>query len=112
MSLSSAYGKTQPLPLAGALKLLASAMLFTSLAVAALPAHAAPAAAPQVQKVSPTKEKVSTVAVQEPTVAVQDPEVTSSVQQNAASTPNCDRSRKRLFVEGEGWIVRRVTTCY
>jgi hypothetical protein len=25
---------------------------------------------------------------------------------------NCGQSRKRLFVEGEGWIVRRVTTCY
>jgi hypothetical protein len=23
----------------------------------------------------------------------------------------CLRSRKKLFVEGEGWIVRRVTTC-
>lgn len=24
---------------------------------------------------------------------------------------NCSRSRRRLWVEGEGWIVRRVTTC-
>ena len=24
---------------------------------------------------------------------------------------DCLRSRKKLFVEGEGWIVRRVTTC-
>ena len=24
---------------------------------------------------------------------------------------NCSRSRKRLWVEGEGWIVRRITTC-
>ncbi|GJD97542.1 hypothetical protein OCOJLMKI_4774 [Methylobacterium iners] len=24
---------------------------------------------------------------------------------------NCTRSRKRLWVDGEGWIVRRVTTC-
>jgi hypothetical protein len=23
----------------------------------------------------------------------------------------CLSSRKKLFVEGEGWIVRRVTTC-
>ncbi|GBU18229.1 MULTISPECIES: hypothetical protein [Methylobacterium] len=23
----------------------------------------------------------------------------------------CNRNRRRLFVEGEGWIVRRVTTC-
>ncbi len=25
---------------------------------------------------------------------------------------NCGQSRKKMFVEGEGWIVRRVTTCY
>lgn len=25
--------------------------------------------------------------------------------------PGCLRARKRLWVEGEGWIVRRVTTC-
>lgn len=24
---------------------------------------------------------------------------------------NCTRSRRRLWVDGEGWIVRRVTTC-
>ncbi|WP_155912048.1 hypothetical protein [Methylobacterium sp. 77] len=23
----------------------------------------------------------------------------------------CTKSRKRMFVDGEGWIVRRVTTC-
>ena len=25
--------------------------------------------------------------------------------------PACERSRKRLFVEGEGWIVRRISLC-
>ena len=24
---------------------------------------------------------------------------------------NCTKSRKRLWVDGEGWIVRRITTC-
>ena len=24
---------------------------------------------------------------------------------------SCDRVRRRLWVEGEGWVVRRVTTC-
>lgn len=24
---------------------------------------------------------------------------------------NCTKSRRRLWVDGEGWIVRRVTTC-
>jgi hypothetical protein len=26
--------------------------------------------------------------------------------------PNCQRSRKKLWVADEGWIVRKVTTCY
>jgi hypothetical protein len=25
--------------------------------------------------------------------------------------PGCERSRRRLFVESEGWIIRRVTIC-
>ena len=39
---------------------------------------------------------------------------TASIQgrSGVGEPPNCDRSRRRLFVEGEGWIVRRVTTCY
>ena len=39
------------------------------------------------------------------------PETTSSVD-TADVDPNCLRSRKRLWVEGEGWVVRRVTTCF
>ena len=30
---------------------------------------------------------------------------------SASGQPACERSRKRLFVEGEGWIVRQVTLC-
>ncbi len=45
-------------------------------------------------------------------VAVKDVEETGAVQTDASAPPNCERSRKRLFVDGEGWIVRRVTTCY
>ncbi|MXQ09919.1 hypothetical protein [Microvirga makkahensis] len=45
-------------------------------------------------------------------VAAQDVEETGSIKTDAVDTSTCDRSRKRLFVEGEGWIVRRVTTCY
>jgi hypothetical protein len=26
--------------------------------------------------------------------------------------PGCSRARKKLWVDGEGWIVRRVTTCF
>ncbi|MCF4125092.1 hypothetical protein [Methylobacterium sp. SyP6R] len=38
---------------------------------------------------------------------------TSSVATPAteADDAQCSTSRKKLFVDGEGWIVRRVTTC-
>jgi hypothetical protein len=55
--------------------------------------------------VTSAKDKVSAVADKEP-------ETTGSVQPAANGDVACARSRKRLFVEGEGWIVRRVTTCY
>jgi nucleoid-associated protein YgaU len=31
---------------------------------------------------------------------------------DTAPEPGCSRARKKLWVEGEGWIVRRVTTCF
>ncbi|MCB8822703.1 hypothetical protein [Microvirga rosea] len=45
------------------------------------------------------------------TVAVKDPDTTGSVQVHDEKS-NCNRSRKKLWVEDEGWIVRQVTTCY
>lgn len=39
------------------------------------------------------------------------PGVTSSID-GRNKGPACERNRKRLWVEGEGWVVRRVTTCY
>jgi hypothetical protein len=39
----------------------------------------------------------------------EDPQTTSSV---AVDDDRCQRTRKRLWVEGEGWVVRRVTTCF
>ena len=53
----------------------------------------------------PAKETVTSVAAK-------DVETTSSIETKSASDAPCAISRKRLFVEGEGWIVRRVTTCY
>ncbi|MGV7031435.1 hypothetical protein [Methylobacterium symbioticum] len=41
-------------------------------------------------------------------------EATSTVRPVAAEPEeeaNCSRSRKRLWIEGEGWVVRRITTC-
>jgi hypothetical protein len=43
------------------------------------------------------------------TARVKDPETTSSV---TPADDKCLRSRKRLWVEGEGWVVRRVATCF
>jgi hypothetical protein len=58
---------------------------------------------------SGTKQAAQTVT----SLAAKDPETTSSITQDQNDDgPTCDRSRKRLWVEGEGWIVRRVTTCY
>jgi hypothetical protein len=41
---------------------------------------------------------------------VKDPQTTSSV--SSVADDKCLRSRKRLWVEGEGWVVRRVATCF
>jgi hypothetical protein len=40
-----------------------------------------------------------------------EPETTGSVSKSEPEQPGCDRMRRRMWVEGEGWIVRRVTTC-
>jgi hypothetical protein len=40
-------------------------------------------------------------------------DVTGSVAAKpAGEEPNCQKARRKMFVEGEGWIVRRVTTCH
>ena len=56
--------------------------------------------------------KVAKVETKSPTaVAVKDPETT--VRSEPSRMVSAVRNRaKRLFVEGEGWIVRKVTTCY
>ncbi|NEU14199.1 hypothetical protein G3T14_18990 [Methylobacterium sp. BTF04] len=36
----------------------------------------------------------------------------ASVSEPDDAMTNCSRSRRRLWVDGEGWIVRRVTTCH
>lgn len=35
-----------------------------------------------------------------------------AVPTEAADPTGCNRARRRLWVEGEGWIVRRITTCH
>jgi hypothetical protein len=88
----------------GGTLLLACLILTTGMAFAAQPVEAAHALARD-GKVIKAETKSTTE------VAVKDPEATGSIQPSDDSL-NCSQSRKRLFVEGEGWIVRRVTTCY
>ena len=46
------------------------------------------------------------------TAAVVAEDATGSVAKSAEEEPGCQKSRRKLWVEGEGWIIRRVTTCY
>ena len=39
-------------------------------------------------------------------------EMTGSLAKPADEEPGCQKTRRKLWVEGEGWIVRRVTTCH
>ena len=48
----------------------------------------------------------------ETAMAAKDVEETGSIGAQDTDTSTCSKSRKRLFVEGEGWIVRKLTTCY
>ena len=58
---------------------------------------------------SPTRAaqgaKVAAAVADEPS------QTSSIVNPSAGQQTSCDRSRKRLWVEGEGWIVRRVAIC-
>jgi hypothetical protein len=102
MNTSNLLTHRKILLLKGTLQFFAPAVILAGIAVASLPAQAA---SPTTQAVTSAKDKVSAVADKEP-------ETTGSVQPAANGDVACARSRKRLFVEGEGWIVRRVTTCY
>ena len=86
----------------GSLKILAFLTIFAGAGLVGS-AEAAPASHGVAAK--PSKETVTSVSAK-------DVETTSSVQPTTGSDAHCDISRKRMFVEGEGWIVRRVTTCY
>ncbi len=80
-------------------------LLLAGFGLAAItPAEAAGSGAVRVKEASAAK------------TTAKDPETTGSVatpeKVSAEPGPNCAQSRKRLWVEGEGWIVRRVTTCF
>jgi hypothetical protein len=54
-------------------------------------------------------DKAKSAKADKSKLARSEPETTGSIA--PATEPACDKSRKRLWVEGEGWVVRRVTTC-
>jgi hypothetical protein len=62
-----------------------------------------------VQAAAPLEPKAADRAAA--AMAGKDPQTTSSVTSDSLP-PNCQRSRKKFFVADEGWIVRKVTTCY
>ncbi|MFH6786394.1 MULTISPECIES: hypothetical protein [Methylobacterium] len=74
----------------------------------ALLAALATAGAPLVASAAPAVDKAPKAGPG----TTRDVAATSSVATPAeADDAQCSTSRKKLFVDGEGWIVRRVTTC-
>ena len=74
-------------------------------------AQAAPAKA--VTKAQPTLARAKAAAPEGKYTALEGPATTGSVEKPTPElAPNCSRSRKQLFVEGQGWMVRKVTTCF
>ena len=61
-------------------------------------------AAPKERRVAAGASKVAQAA---------EPTTTSSISKTPSSDePACNRARRRLWVEGEGWVVRRITACH
>ncbi|MGO4389225.1 hypothetical protein AB4Y85_16980 [Microvirga sp. 2YAF29] len=88
----------------GGIQLLACLGLAAGMTLAALPAEAA-------HNVGRDGKAIKAATEARTDVAVKDPETTGSVETSDDGL-SCSQSRRRLFVEGEGWIVRKVTTCY
>ena len=103
------------------------AALFAGSAVIAVPLHAPAFAAagkakatkaevPQVTAPQASKVKSgaagandASAADLEAIAAKRDPHYTSAT--GTATDEGCLRQRKRLWIEGEGWMVRKVTVC-
>jgi hypothetical protein len=97
----------------GSLALIAAAWLVGGVSLVSLPAQAAHS--DKQDAASTARNGVTALASQDSSLqglASTDPETTGSIQPKANEDVNCARSRKRLFVKDEGWIVRSVTTCY
>ena len=92
-------------PAGGWIPFIASFGIAAGLVFAPMPADAAPNLAAG----APAAKVVKGVGT---AVAAKDVEETGSIKEQDSDDAICSKSRKRLFVEGEGWIVRKLTTCY
>jgi hypothetical protein len=87
------------------LRIACSALLFgsTLVLVPLTPAEAAP----------PERGRAAVAPAATTKLAEADPATTSSLAKTAIDEePACSRPRRRLWVEGEGWVVRRVSACH
>lgn len=76
------------------------------------PGSAAPATAPakaQIAAAGSSKAKIA--AVDAIKTDLDEPATTGSTKAPLEGGPGCQRLRRKLWVDGEGWIVRRVTLC-
>ncbi len=85
------------------LKLSAAGFAAASLLALTAPVSAAPAASDR------SIAKVAEASSVRPVAASASTTGTSAGE--AEEDTNCSRTRRRLWIEGEGWIVRRITTC-
>jgi hypothetical protein len=83
----------------------------TTLAVATSIAFAAPEAVSSTGSIA-TSSAVEPRAAQAPRARIERTESSGgSTLVVATSDPTCARARRKLWVDGEGWIVRRVAVC-
>jgi hypothetical protein len=92
----------------GAADAIAAAKSKAAQADAPRPAAAATSAAGE-SAASPAKD--ARAADPEAIAAKRNPQYTSATGSGTATDEGCLRQRKRLWVEGEGWLVRKVTVC-
>jgi hypothetical protein len=71
--------------------------------ISAAPLQAAP--------IAPAKERVAKERVAKAEVAAASDETTASARDSQESA-GCQRPRRKLWVDGEGWVIRRVTICH
>ena len=90
------------------------ALLLGSTLLVAAPAAAAPGERGRPAATAPaaTGQAAKKLAVAEADAMTTSSMATSSLTKATDEEPACDRPRRRLWVEGEGWVVRRVSACH